>query len=72
MVKTSEPIHLDKVIQIYIQELKSEDKMLAEDKVIQSSYYVKLVIFIFDVQCLNQFRFYNTLFCESFLIFKDF
>ena len=46
--------------------------MLAEDKVIQSSHYVKLVVFIFYVQCLDKFRFYNTLFCESLLILKDF
>ena len=46
--------------------------MLAKNKVIQSSHYAHLVFRIFYVQWLNQFRFYNTLFRESFLILKDF
>ena len=46
--------------------------MLAENKMIQSSHYVHLVFLIFHVQWLNQLRFYNTLFRESLLIFKDF
>ena len=45
--------------------------MLAEDKVVQPLYNIFLILWVVSIQSFDQFRFNQTLFVKSLLVFQN-
>ena len=69
--EAQEVVHLDEVIEVDGEELEGEDQMLAEDEVVQALYDILLVFRVVSVQRFNQFRLYQALLVEAFLVLQD-